>query len=354
MLAGRLMLGFMVALGRTPRQSWGWEVWMRVQLEAFPHEPGQHCSSTSLRSVLAYDGIVLPEAVIFGLGSGAGFLYWRHSSRSPTHRFNGRAPDLEGKFYRNLGHALEWAGRWDPEGHARASGGGRPVRAQADLQPLPYYEPVHFPGHGVVVVGVDLAAGTATLADVASPTLQTVPLERLRAALSVAAPPMLAPYRWAAAPRVEVRLEPEVFRRAIRVAARGMLEPEDPEREGLGAMRQLVADLPAWGEAPDWAWCARFAYQSIEKRGTGGGNFRLLYAAFLEAAARYLPELAGLEAARRMRAVGWLWQEVARLFKRIFVEQDPTGFGRVAARMREVWEAERRVWEDLAAVGAAG
>ena len=40
----------------------------------------------------------------------------------------------------------------------------------------------------------------------------------------------------------------------------------------LPAMRRMEADLPRWADAPDWRWCARFSYQVIERRGTGGAR----------------------------------------------------------------------------------
>jgi hypothetical protein len=49
-------------------------------------------------------------------------------------------------------------------------------------------------------------------------------------------------------------------------------------------MEHLARTFGEWAQAPDWSWCARFAYQVIERRGTGGGNFRRLYARFLSEA----------------------------------------------------------------------
>ena len=54
------------------------------------------------------------------------------------------------------------------------------------------------------------------------------------------------------------------------------------EFEGLPALRRFAAEVGSWPEAtPDWKWSARFNYQVIERRGTGGSNFRALYSRFL-------------------------------------------------------------------------
>ena len=84
-----------------------------------------------------------------------------------------------------------------------------------------------------------------------------------------------------------------------------MLEPTFGEFAGLPAVERLAAEAGSWPEAAeDWQWCARFAYQVIERRGTGGGAFRLMYSRFLEEAGRPEAPLAAAAAAR--------WTELAR------------------------------------------
>jgi hypothetical protein len=48
------------------------------------------------------------------------------------------------------------------------------------------------------------------------------------------------------------------------------------------ALEKMRNELAMWKDFNDWQWACRFAYQVIEKRGTGGGGFRLMYADFLE------------------------------------------------------------------------
>jgi hypothetical protein len=43
----------------------------------FKHYPGVHCESSALRNVLAYHGFKFSEPMIFGLGEGLGFTYWK-------------------------------------------------------------------------------------------------------------------------------------------------------------------------------------------------------------------------------------------------------------------------------------
>ena len=63
------------------------------------------------------------------------------------------------------------------------------------------------------------------------------------------------------------------------------------------------------------SWCARFGYQVIERRGTGGGAFRLMYSRFLEEAGRPEAPLAAAAAAR--------WTELAGAFHAASESEDP-------------------------------
>ena len=95
----------------------------------------------------------------------------------------------------------------------------------------------------------------------------------------------------------------EAIPAAIERAATAMVEPEFREFSGLDAVRRLSEEAGSWPEvAEDWQWCARFGYQVIERRGTGGGAFRLMYSRFLEEAGRPEAPLAAEAAAPLDRA----------------------------------------------------
>ncbi len=324
-----------------------------VGLQGYVHRAGLHCSSTSVWNLLAFDGLPASEALAFGLGSGLGFFYLEDDRLTPSRVLNGRAPDLEGSFYAHVGLALEWSGRWDPAAMESCLRSGRPILAQTDLFHLPYYQPpVHFPGHGVVVIGLDLHAGTADISDQGFPEVQRTDLENLRLAMEGVAPPLLpAPYRWAPAPRVagERLRGPGAFRAAIARTRRLMAGELYPD-QGLPALRRLAERLPSWEQAPDFGWCARFAYQSIEKRGTGGGAFRYLYADFLREAASILPGLAASCAPELYQKAGDGWRALSAAFKEVFIQGYPGGFAACAHLSEDLFRLEH---EALQALGPA-
>ena len=231
--------------------------------------------------MLAYDGVTLCEALTFGLGSGLGFFYLHEPHSSPTRRFNGRAPDLEGNFYRLVGRPIAWAGRWQPDLITESLAAGRPLLAQTDIYPIPYYDDVHFTGHGLVVTGLE--GDEVSAADIAAAGLSNMTLDDFRAAVSEHRPPLLEPYHYAPAPHIRAADLTDVAAlasSAIQKTAAYMLEPPS-EAEGLKGLRRFAADLPDWTSLADLAWAARYGYQGIEKRGTGGGGFRPLYRDFL-------------------------------------------------------------------------
>jgi hypothetical protein len=129
---------------------------------------------------------------------------------------------------------------------------------------------------------------------------------------------------------------------AIERAARAMVEPEFRGFSGLDAVRRLAEEAGSWPEvAEDWQWCARFGYQVIERRGTGGGAFRLMYSRFLEQAGREEAPLAAAAAAA--------WTELAEAF-RAASERDEPGAGpwkRVDTAANRVATTEERLWGSL-------
>ncbi len=282
----------------------------------FPNLVGAHCSSSALRSVLAFDGVNLSEALTFGLGSGLGFFYLEEPNSSPTRRFNGRAPDLEGNFYRLVGCPIPWATSWQPELIAESLASNRPVLAQTNIHPIPYYDDAHFTGHGLVVVGSE--AEEVLTADIAAEGFSKMTLDNFRDAVKDPRPPLLKPYHYAPAPKIKEVNIAELAPLAIRKTVEYMLEPPS-ENEGLAGLRRFAADLPNWTQLPDLSWAARYGYQGIEKRGTGGGGFRLLYRDFLGEVSPIL-EL-GKDLTTGFERSGTLWTNLAQELKAVSFAQ---------------------------------
>jgi Butirosin biosynthesis protein H, N-terminal/Domain of unknown function (DUF4872) len=314
----------------------------------YVHTPGNHCGSTALRNLLAFHGIELSEEMAFGLGAGACFYYLTLEDASPSRWFNGRTARLEESFRDLTGAALEMrtfaAGDGDAWEAARAEvDAGNPALLLTDIYHLDHYgNSAHFPGHAVVLAGYD--DGVAQLSDTGFEELQTTRLENLDKARHGGHPAYpLEGHMFTVGAAVDREKLEAAIPRAIERAAKEMIEPTWDEFAGLPAVERLAAEAGSWPEiAEDWQWCARFAYQVIERRGTGGGAFRLMYSRFLEEAGRPEAPLAGEAAAR--------WTELANSFRAASEREGPDAdlWRRAGENAARVSEAEHRLWTALA------
>ena len=313
----------------------------------YVHTPGHHCGSTALRNLLAFHGTEISEEMAFGLGAGACFYYVTIEDASPTRWFNGRTARLEENFDELTGAALALRtfepgddGAWAA---ARAEvDAGQPVLLLTDLFYLDHYgNSAHFPGHAVVLAGYD--EDQAHLSDTGFEALQTTRLESLDKARHSQHPAYpLAGHMFTATGELSPERLREAVPAAVKRAARAMLEPEFRGFSGLDAVRRLADEAGSWPEvATDWQWCARFGYQVIERRGTGGGAFRLMYSRFLAEAGYAEASLAADAAAA--------WTDLAAAFRAASEQEEPqTGLWRdIDAAANRVATAEERLWSSL-------
>jgi hypothetical protein len=315
----------------------------------YVHTPGNHCGSTALRNLLAFHGIELSEEMAFGLGAGASFYYLTLEDASPSRWFNGRTARLEESFRDLTGAALEMRTFAEGDGDveawdaARAEiDSGNPALLLTDIYYLDHYgNSAHFPGHAVVLAGYD--DEVARLSDTGFEELQTTRLENLAQARHSGHPAYpLEGHMFTVSAAVDPAQLRAAIPAAIAKAAQEMVEPTWGEFAGLPAVERLAAEAGTWPEiAADWQWCARFAYQVIERRGTGGGAFRLMYSRFLEEAGRGEAPLAAAAAGR--------WTELAEAFKAASESDEPTAplWAGVDIAAKCVAEAESRLWTEL-------
>jgi hypothetical protein len=318
----------------------------------YTHTPGHHCGSTALRNLLAFHGVEISEEMAFGLGAGACFYYLTMEDASPSRWFNGRTARLEESFRDLTGSALQMRTFEEGDDGAWAAArtevdAGNPALLLTDLYYLDHYgNSAHFPGHAVVLAGYD--DELAHLSDTGFEELQTTRLENLDKARHSGHPAYpLEGHMFTVSEEIDPRQLEAAIPAAIAQAAKEMLEPAFGEFAGLPAVGRLATEAGSWPEATeDWRWCARFAYQVIERRGTGGGAFRPMYARFLEEAGRPQAPLAAEAAAR--------WTELATAFHAASERDapDPDLWREIDTAAQRVLEAEDRLWSSLAERGS--
>jgi hypothetical protein len=305
-----------------------------MRLSAYDHAPGEHCGSTSLRNLSNFYGWGHDEPTCFGLASGLGFTFFA-SEEAPERTFFGRPLWLEGAFFENLGipHSHTQGETWETAwaSMTAALDGGDPVMVFTDIYHLDYYDTdTHFAPHSLLLVGYDETVpareagatapdavdGIVYCADSEFETVQRLPLASLRAAMSSTATiPLSNRY-------LVVKGDPTVdrttaAREAARETATYMLDPDEAARgvpewgaHGVPGIRALGNDIAEWTALSDPHWTVRFAYQNIERRGTGGACFRTLYTGFLDEVGA---EVGLVGFADEMYDIEGLWHRIADL-----------------------------------------
>jgi Butirosin biosynthesis protein H, N-terminal/Domain of unknown function (DUF4872) len=318
----------------------------RRLVPGYRHVPGNHCGSTALRNLLVFHGADVSEELAFGLGAGACFYYVAVDGQSPSRFTNGRAARLEEQFVELTGAPLRLETSDDPEvawETARAVvDSGRPAILLTDLYHLDHYgRSAHFPGHAVVLVGYD--DELAYLSDTGFGELQTTRLDNLALARHEQQPIFPLAGHLFHVPDGEGLGDLRAGApRAVERAVAQMREPELGEFQGLPALRRFADEVGEWPrDIEDWQWCTRFLYQVIERRGTGGGNFRRMYARFLDEVGY---EEAGLafEAAER-----WTALADSALGASEADEPEPGLWSAVSDDAAAVLASEERLWTAL-------
>lgn len=336
---------------------------MDVLVNDYHHRTGRHCGSTSLRNLSGHYGWGYDEETCFGLAAGLGFTYFELPD-SPYRGFVGRPPRIEETFFELLEIGVDHreGESWEPvrERIRDRVAVDDPVMVFTDIYHLEYFETdTHFAPHSVLCVGVEDDGATVVLSDSEFETRQRVPFDRLHDAMTSS---HVLPLR----NRHLVVTDPEPNRSiaeaapdAIAEVAHTMLDPTrsagpdgDFGTQGLAGLRRLADELPEWTDFEDSQWTVRFAYQNVERRGTGGGAFRRLYADFLERVGDSVPAVPD-DAPSRMRAISSDWTAVGRRLEAASDCADPERMRPiltdVAESIRGLADREQRLYEALLA-----
>jgi butirosin biosynthesis protein H-like/uncharacterized protein DUF4872 len=303
---------------------------------------GIHPDTAAITGVLANRGLLAPhtgqplsEAMVLGVagGLGAGYILWEfkeHDQRSLVLGFRNswQYPDRWAKKACRRLHVPvavhETGSTRKAEAELRSAvDQGVPAIAWVDQQVIGYR---HLParlegygGHPVTVYGIDQRAGTALVDDRNRAPL-TVPLDVLAAARA-----RVGSYKHRLllldGPAAELDLAG--LRAAVREGLAEQVEHLEQRSDSfsLPAFRKWARMLTDTRNAK--AWPRVFAdraglsdarvsvYESLEPVGSGGGNLRRLYAAFLDEAAELLDAPALRPAAAAYREVAARWHELA-------------------------------------------
>ena len=328
---------------------------MKTRIEGYQNFPGEHCGSVAMRGLLKhYCGLELPEGATFGLGAGLACVTIEGPVLDPPAVVFGRTMTMEV----DLAAALGVDYREQPESDDAKAWekvreevlAGRPTMLSGDIFYLDYRDyKVHFPAHRFVLLGFDDESEKVLIADRINVEPEVCSLGALVRSRN---PPegMSTHNLWGKFHGTEVQRDlPDAAREAIRTCATRMLAGNS-EREGGGmefgadvrvttgiaGIRRLRDALPEWGERDDAHQVARFNSSCIEKFGNGGGNFRRLYADFLDWARDLDPRLVPEDASARSRQAADGWTAMSGVLAAASEEGSSPALWKEAARHAEV------------------
>lgn len=282
------------------------------------HRPGRHCGSSAIRDLLEFHGLNVTEAFCFGLGAGLGITYVQQPRTETPFMVHVRSMGFEEKVFSTLDIPFHWQS-WQDQAKATEAldihlKEGRPALLLTDIYHLPYFNSsIHFPGHAIVAWQHSEDGATILVSDTEHPGLLPVPRSKLAQARFSLMPPFIHFGSLFAPENMSAEIDPFRVRQAIIDNAKTLKQGN--RHNGIAALKSWINDLERWEACENWPWLLRFAYQLIEKRGTGGGGFRKMYAEFLDEVEEILPTVKHANLPTLMRESAFAWSGLAERLK---------------------------------------
>lgn len=337
---------------------------MKALIEGYRNHPGEHCGSVAMRSLLQhYCGLELREDVVFGLGAGLETGYLPMPGMEPSAMVFGRTLSMEADLAACLG--VDYSERAEPDDERAWQDvrdevlAGRPTMLSGDIFYLDYRDyKVHFPGHRFVLLGFDDERQVVQIADRINVEPEVCSYGALFRSRN---PPEGLSTRnlWGRFGGSGVKHDlPTASRKALALCSRRMLGQDshfaDAEEGaafsgaalGLAGARRFAEELPRWPERDGAAVFASYNGSVIEKFGNGGGNFRRMYAGYLEWARDLDPDAVPAEAPSLARRSADEWTAIAQLLWAAGEGEDT--WREAARRAASVADIERELFERIA------
>ena len=284
------------------------------------HTPGKHCASTGMQNIVNFHNINFSEAMCFGIGAGLG-IWYIEAPEPISLMIHVRSTDIEAQFFTKIGLPFKWEQFDDPyeSEYALCSSldNGFPVIIQTDIYHLPYFNTkTHFPGHVITVWGYNKEKEIFYITDTDRKEVINVSFENMRSArynkngFIALNGNMFQPTKI----RFPADLD-QIILQSIKYNSKCITDTSY-EFQGITALEKWENEIYDWQKLKDFKWTARFTYQILEKRGTGGSAFRLLYSRFLKEAIEFLPQIKINKLDAQMVNLAAEWKKLAMTLKK--------------------------------------
>lgn len=298
-------------------------------------------------------GLRHSEPMLFGLGQGLGFIYWK-TKAMPAPFLGGRIqPDrLTANLARNLGVTLtvketsSRAAAWEKV--KALVDGGKAVGLKLDCFHLEYFgTPFHFAGHYVALYGYDDeraylvdtrqqgGAVETSLASLARARAERGPMSSRNLYYTLDAGKAEPDLRKAAAAALEANAREYLAAPIANLGWRGIA--------------RTAGEIGKWFAASS-AREEEFTQAALmmERAGTGGALFRNIYRDFLAECRDLIKDRKVAEAHAAFVEIAPLWTEVAGLFDRAGRTGQAAPIDRASALLKEISALEKAALEGLA------
>lgn len=288
---------------------------------------GQHCETTATGTILNHLGIELSEPMLFGIGEGLGFIFWKMKTmRFPFIGGRIKTDVLTRNIARNLQLELlvhETSSSPKAWNEVKALlDNGVVVGLKLDCYHLEYFSrPIHFAGHYVAIYGYD--SEHAFLVDTAQQgsCVQTS-LENLAKARAEKGPMSSRNLYYTLHNTGNPVDMKSVVLHAVRSNALDYLNAPIANL-GYKGILKTSSELVKWFDSSstveaDFAACATM----MEKAGTGGALFRNLYRDFLKEGSELLDNDVLCKAHAQFTEIAAHWTQFADLLLKVSATLD--------------------------------
>lgn len=341
---------------------------MKTIIENYRNITGQHCGSTAMRNLLYhYCDLELSEEVTFGLGSGVESMFIKSDKLDPAASIFGRSITMEADAAQSLGIDYREVPEMDNQKAwmdvRNEIQNGFPTMLTGDIFFLDYRDyKVRFPAHRFVLLGFDDQSESAYVADRIDPEPQRCSYKALvrsrnpetgittfnlwgkffdtKVGNSLEEAAILALKR-----NVDRMIGKDTTQMELISSA---VDKNTVVETGIAGTKKFSEDIKSWHERKDGGRLAKYNAQCIEKFGTGGGNFRKMYATFLDWAHHLLPDIVDKNIVSLAEKSAAGWTQLSELL--IAASENPESkdvWKHAAKKLNQIADLETELFEKL-------
>lgn len=322
---------------------------MKIPLTPFS---GQHCETTATGTLLKQLGIELSEPMLFGLGEGLGFIFWKMKSMDFPFIGGRVKPDvLTENIARNLNLELsvkETASAqkaW--QSVKELVDDGQVVGLKLDCFHLEYFSrPIHFAGHYVALYGYDNENAFLVDTQQQGGRVQTS-LKSLAAARSEKGPMSSKNLYYTLRRKAKDADLKSAIVTAIRNNAQEYLHPPITNIGYKGILKTSAEIIRWFNTSKDIENDFRTTAMLMEKAGTGGALFRNLYRDFLKESYDLLQNEKINTAHEAFTEIAARWTSVAQLFEKVSTTKDFRYIQEASEMLKTISAKEKKAMEEL-------